>query len=407
MNKNYLKTLQIYLSPLLFLLSISTVTAQKTWLPTNSIDSFPVFCLEGIGDYLYAGMIKGGLFKTADEGNTWTACNKGIEGLSPTHLIAKGDKLFVATSYNGVFVSEDDGNTWTATAITLPKRVFTLAAKGNLLFAGTAGGLYRSDDDGQTWKHIYHGYTSHLYRPIYSLLIVNNQLLAGSKHYLFSTLDDGATWQKDSIGTSGDIRVAKLFGSSIYLGCSSDGIYKTDKDALQITGNNWSSLTTNTPQLQSVKALAMTEVDLAIAAPTKGVHIGNVLENTGLPSALIASLAYHKGKLYAGTFWDGVWKYDQMKLQIKRPNSRTFQLYPNPTHAGEITLRYHLEEAQTVQIILMDGSGQQLRSLTKAQDYKGWYKEKIPLNGLAAGTYYCVLKDKDGTHTKKVVITYP
>lgn len=388
-----------------FLFFKSSIFSQKIWLSTNSIDSFPVFCMSSIEGYLYAGMVKKGIYKTKDKGLTWTDCSAGIENLSPTQILKKGNFLFVSTLYHGVFASKDKGNSWTKTDTTIHQKVNALATKGNWLFAGTDLGLYRSNDNGNTWKKINHPYTSLLQRPIYSLLVVNDRLVAGSRRYLFLTNDDGDSWTITDVGSKGDIRVAKKFGNDIYLGSSADGVFKSSLNAFQETGGDWQPLTTELPDLNNIKAFVMKESSLHIAALTKGIYIGDILENTGLPTTLIGSLVTHKGILYAGTYWDGVWKYDMPPsppLKVK-PNT-TLGLFPNPTNADEVTLSYEVLEVQTLSISILDNTGKELQNITKTHDYKGSYQERIDISNLQTGTYYCTIRDKNGSKTEKLVL---
>ena len=94
MKNTHLKGIGITLCLLFSFFLVQPAICQKTWLPTNSIDSFPVFCLTSIDNQLYAGMVKGGIYKTTDEGKTWTACNVGLEDTSPNQIIKKGNNLF-------------------------------------------------------------------------------------------------------------------------------------------------------------------------------------------------------------------------------------------------------------------------------------------------------------------------
>lgn len=390
---------------LLFLAFPSSTYSQKIWLPTNSLDSFPVFCMTSIDDHLYVGMSKAGIHKTKDEGITWTTCNTGLGEVSPTQIIQNGKYLFAATLYHGVFVSEDLGSSWSKTDTTIHQQVNALAIQDNWVFAGTNAGLYRSNDNGQTWERVKHPYTSRLQRPIYSLSVVNDRLLAGSRKFVYWTKDYGENWTSVNTGARGDIRVALNTGTDLYLGSSADGVFKTSLSNVAESDGDFQPLLDLTPDLNNIKALLFTDNSLHIAALTKGINMGDALQNTGLPTTLIGSLVEHQGKLYAGTYWDGVWKFDISAippLKIKSPT--VFGIFPNPTNAQEVTLSYQLEEAQDITISVLDNTGQQIQTIHKLHQNSGNYQEKILLNNLLPGTYYCTLKTKNGSQTKKLIL---
>ena len=70
-------------------------------------------------------------------------------------IISLGDKVlagtFVGTNSGGIYLSNDQGKTWIPVNNGLPKSdfIFSLAIKGNKIFAGTqSNGLYISSNDG-------------------------------------------------------------------------------------------------------------------------------------------------------------------------------------------------------------------------------------------------------------------
>lgn len=379
---------------------IATSYGQLSWQPTNSLDSFPVFCMETFGNDLYAGMLGMGVYKTSDGGETWESRSVGLNKPYPSQILKKGNRLFLGTLNKGVYVSNNDGESWERTDTTIHQTVYALATKGNWLFAGTSNGFYRSNNNGSTWEKINHSYKSLLQRPIYSLLVSGNNLLAGSRKYIFWSTDNGDTWTPINTGSNGDIKVAISHGNKLYLGSSSNGIYQSS-----LTGKEWSSFELQTPDMKNIKALIIANDSIVVGVPTRGVAVSGELNNTGLPTDLIGSLVYHKGKLYAGTYWNGVWKLDRQQLpsqKVARPN--TFKIYPNPTAPHEVTLSYNIEEAQEIEITLLNNNGQRLKNLTRNHQYKGWYKEEIDLNGLSPGIYHCVLKTKNENRTQKLII---
>lgn len=131
--------------------------------------------LSKIDGALYAGIRwewidrPNGVFKSTDQGETWTFHSYNVEdrGLIPW-VIAEDEvnnKIYIATEnfdhpepYNPPFFrSSDNGNTWEDISGTLPWHVIRIQIhpKTNNLYVLTEGaGLYSSIDFGDTWQRI-------------------------------------------------------------------------------------------------------------------------------------------------------------------------------------------------------------------------------------------------------------
>jgi hypothetical protein len=69
----------------------------------------------GIDDkkQVFAGTTGGGVFRLPDNGNTWTAVNRGLTNLDVTKLAAINGQIVAGTNGDGVFRSTDSGENWT------------------------------------------------------------------------------------------------------------------------------------------------------------------------------------------------------------------------------------------------------------------------------------------------------
>ena len=119
---------------------------------------------------IFIGTPAGGIWKTTDDGNTWTANDDylpsmGVSGIVINYnnpnimyvLTGCGDGLGVSQS-SGVFKSTNGGETWEATGImdTVPFSGYTLEMDPNndqVLFAATSIGLFKTIDGGETWNN--------------------------------------------------------------------------------------------------------------------------------------------------------------------------------------------------------------------------------------------------------------
>jgi hypothetical protein len=115
---------------------------------------------------LLAGVLSGGVWRSADDGATWTAPAAG-NGMPASETIwsitTNLPGLVYATGAGGVYVSTDGGATWTRRSDGIPAGASPLTTWGypqrpNTLFTSTASnGIYRSLNAGLTWAPVNDG----------------------------------------------------------------------------------------------------------------------------------------------------------------------------------------------------------------------------------------------------------
>jgi hypothetical protein len=130
-----------------------------------------------------AGTNSGGVFRSTDNGNTWTAINAGLPSYDVYAIASDANGyLYVGTDGGGVFRSTDNGGTWAAINTGLLCnwfRCFAINSSGRLFAGGDACGAYRLADNGTSWTALNTGLTC----PDVHALAFN------SEGYLFA-----ATW---------------------------------------------------------------------------------------------------------------------------------------------------------------------------------------------------------------------
>ena len=90
---------------------------------------------------LFAGTWGGGVFRSTDNGESWSSANNGLMGTFVYALVDSGTNLFAGTNDRGVFRSSNNGTSWTQVNSGLSdSTVMSLAVSGTNLFAGTWGG---------------------------------------------------------------------------------------------------------------------------------------------------------------------------------------------------------------------------------------------------------------------------
>ena len=174
----------------------------------------------------------GGVWRTQDEGLTWTAMGNGqLESIGVTDIafhptdpdrlwIATGDGDFGDTRSIGIWTSADGGNNWEATGLdwapfmgrTL-SRILVHPEHPDTLWAASSLGIYRSVDGGDQWSRPLTGNMA-------SLELDPNDpshLLAGAfGNTIAESHDAGATWETSFVdGQSfGLSRIALAFSPS-------------------------------------------------------------------------------------------------------------------------------------------------------------------------------------------------
>lgn len=132
-----------------------------SWIPSDSglPKSSRVFSFATIGNTLFEGSYNG-VFRSTDTGETWERMNTGLTDTDIFCLASIGLDLFAGdVNYHGVLRSTDQGASWSEMNSGLPYQafVYTFAADGTSLFAGTDGGVFLSTDLGNTWAAVSEG----------------------------------------------------------------------------------------------------------------------------------------------------------------------------------------------------------------------------------------------------------
>ncbi len=138
------------------------------------------------------------------------------------HSFASMENLLFASVYldkgSGLFRSDDEGDTWTRIAAEeITDTVRTLAVYGATLYAGTSdSGVFRSDDRGDSWTVVNNGLT---HRAVSELLAVNEDtvFVSTTGGGVFRTTDSGNSWVETNTGlTNTTVVELEVVGNKIY-----------------------------------------------------------------------------------------------------------------------------------------------------------------------------------------------
>jgi photosystem II stability/assembly factor-like uncharacterized protein len=255
-------------------------------------------------DVVWAGVEPGGLFRSDDGGVTFSL-NEGLWNhphrpkwqpgggglclhtvlLHPTDR----DRIMVAVSTGGVYRSRDGGESWTASnkgigAEFLPDdapefgqcvhKVAFQADRPDQLFLQNHGGVFRSDDGGSTWSSIAEGLpadfgfpiVAHPHRPgtayVFPLVADVQRMPPDGRCRVYRTRDAGESWEPlteglpqahSYVSVLRDAMAADTAApAGIYFGTRSGEVYASRDE-----GDSWTAVADHLPDVLTVRAAAL------------------------------------------------------------------------------------------------------------------------------------------------------
>jgi photosystem II stability/assembly factor-like uncharacterized protein len=293
--------------------SYAQIPSNAVWEAT-SLTGVEIHTLPLSGTTLFAGTHNNGVFRSTDNGSSWTAVNSGLTSPDILSLAVNGTTLFAGTNGSGLCRSVNSGASWTQTDAARPfSQVWAVAVTGSTVLAiPSDGNVTRSVDNGASWR------MTGANVPIASTLAVSGStFFAGTfGRGIFRSFDNGATWTAANagLGNSIGIFVIVVNGTTLFAG-TSGGIFRSTDN-----GTTWTSVNSNFTT--AVWSLAVNGTTL-FAGTSGGVfrsdNGGNAwaLMNTGLanlsdslspPSYSITALTMNGNTLFAGSFGRGVYR---------------------------------------------------------------------------------------------------
>jgi len=275
-----------FLAPLLAARPDVSGAQVISWQPTNGPQGASVFAFAVNGaDHLFVATDGGGVFRSTDDGATWTPV-----GLAGRHVLslainAQGD-VFAGTIFDGVFRSPDNGATWTQVNAGLANRTVSaiaVAPNGRLL-AGTGAteqgiggsGIYASSDNGGNWSQVVAPFAGAVVPRI--AVAPDGGLLAGTVGQgCFRSADGGQNWVQAGLVGMTVLSLAVKPNGDVLAGSDVGTLY-VSKDA----GASWSDA--GLPRTLAVQAIFVRS-DGLILVGSDGIYRSNDDGRTWAPSS--------------------------------------------------------------------------------------------------------------------------
>jgi len=207
---------------------------------------------------LYIGAADGGLWKSPDNGVTWTPLTDKLPTLSigdiaidpttpATIYIATGDAFgygnpFWGGTYSmGVWKTTNGGQNWTPTGLTLTvgqtrtiRRLAIHPTNPQILLAATSAGLFRTTDAGATWTSLWNTSTFDVeFNP------ADGNIVYATTNLVQKSTNAGASFASVGANCAGarhNIEVAKSSPSTLYTLCTNGTVQKSTN-----AGTTWSA----------------------------------------------------------------------------------------------------------------------------------------------------------------------
>ena len=335
----------------------------STWQPVG-FQNKVIYALALHGPYLFAGVERGGVYRTLADSISWVSMNSGITTTNVLSLAVvpndTGGAVVLAGVTGGVFRSTNDGVNWLATTLTT----------GNGI-----GFAYWAD------------------RHTDSTIYVTTNLTTDS------SIDGGATW--GLIGNNG-VAIAVLHdqqGNAIFYDSPGEWLVYA-----ALPYNGWNEVDSGIPHNANIASLAVVDTNL-YAGVTGNIYL-STNEGTewtaigdSLPGSPVGVIAADKSYLLAATQGNGIWKRpfsDFIIASVKQParglptEYTLSQNYPNPFNPTTM-LGYTVPERSRVTIRLYDLLGRIVATLVDREVEPGEHLQQWNGSGASSGVYFATM----------------
>lgn len=292
-----------------------------TPLPPRSPAVIRVDAFADMENLLYIGVYLGGndgLFRSDDEGGSWTRITSKEMVHTVEALTTFGGTLYASTYGGGVFRSKDQGDSWTIVNDGLTDWTVSalLAVSEDTGFVGTQeGGVFRTTDGGNSWMEANTGLTN---TSVSELTVIGKTIYAGIGHRLVFSIDGGESWQPvqiSSLPISYHFAALSEVDGKLYVAATKyvpgnvvGGIFQLDE-----ARNALIELATD-GELYGIECMEIVGSTFYVGTQGRGVFRwtrgSDSWTNLGLKGNVVTALSVKKNKIYAGTQRGEIFRLD-------------------------------------------------------------------------------------------------
>jgi photosystem II stability/assembly factor-like uncharacterized protein len=396
-----------------FLLMIFTpIILIAQWTQTNYPVGGQINSIAYTGNKLLVGNNSSGIYLSTDNGDTWTAVNKGFPSNSSVQdVIVKGNDIFAGTYKNGIFVFSEIDTSWTAINEGLTTNaIYNLTSDFNYLYAGTAGnGIFISSNNGSNW--LSSGLPG---KTIWDLSTNGTNIFAATSSYgIYISTDHGSTWTQNNTGlpSNKSMLAVEPINNYLFAGTAYNGVYiSTDN------GTNWVECNNGYPGTDTW-CFTFKDTNIFMGSSSgiflstdKGSSWSDI--STGMTDKWTIASIVKNNYVFAGTAGSGILyrrSIDNIFTDVKNnknqlPNEFLLnQNYPNPFNPTT-TIKYDIPKTSSVTLKVYNVLGQEVATLVNEKKEAGSYEVQLDGSKLSSGVYFYRLTAGILTETKKLIL---
>lgn len=382
-----------------FCMFINGVFAQ--WQQTV-LNNKTIVSMTSKGSSIFVGTTSDGIFRSDDEGASWTQINNGLTNYSVFGVWGMGSfgSFVYAGTADGTFISSDNGNTWANTGNLIGvNAVYSFVFQNNDIYVGTGGNVYKSSDNAVTWNYAGNGIPS-LSNTVRSLVGNGANLYAGSYNNggVYVSTDNAATWTSAGLSTY-PIRAMGVNGNHLFAATSDTIFYSADNGTTWEARNNGISIFNRW-------TLCFTFDGNRVFTGKRGAGVYFSDDNglnwisagNGLPAgSYVNKLLINGNYIYAGAdYQQGVWKRALSEFTgIEEAPLVSSDIYPNPAQEN----LYVHSKTNSGKYVVTDLAGKEVNvKILRQSDTE----TSMDVSTLAPGIYF-IRTEKSRTAAKFIV----
>ena len=399
---------------------------------------------------IYVGA-SGGVYYSTDMGNTWQNKSNGLLNGSVGCLILGTDGTLYAGTSGGVYRSTNGGDSWQSPLNYTDARIYglTISGDGSIFATAYSNGVLKSTDGGMTWNQVNTGLSSNYnayrisYSPKVGYIFVSG---VNSNDVVYRSTDFGANWYQvhnglpsatnkiatlvcnpttgimfigysdirasvyrstqhtvnivsiDAVPTSIDfstIQTGSYIDSTIYI--TNTGTTDVVITGVNIKGTDASSFLHIFTGAVTLKPNETQRLSVVFRPYTSGTRTATMEIITDVGSAGIITLS--------GNATSGAISVEEPNGVLGDGSTFLFQNSPNPIRSGyDATIRYRLNIAGTVNLIVYDLLGKEVAKLVDEYKSKGIHSINFNTKNLPSGVYFYKLRTHEYEGLQKMLI---
>ncbi|WP_205513935.1 WD40/YVTN/BNR-like repeat-containing protein [Longitalea arenae] len=197
-------------------------------------------------DHIYVGTQLGGIFRTKDEGKSWTKLNIGLDNLTIRKLAEIKNRLYAATN-SGLYSYNDLLNQWELEYGNTALQVNGITTFDGSIYIATNQGAFASPIGKKEWRKIL------LNGALHNISSDNKAIYAMVYNELFSSFDKGQTWHSMQAGLPAQLYTFDVIKTgNTLLAAQWDGVYRRNTEA-----QNWEISSNGLPENIAVTNIQM------------------------------------------------------------------------------------------------------------------------------------------------------